>query len=241
MIAIAELDGAVFDTDGVLTDTADLHAMAWKAAFDDLLRALPAGTAERARAPFDLITDYPRHVDGRSREDGMHTFLASRGLEDLAPSALTRLAERKDRIYLALLRRQGAAPRPGVVDLLAGLRACDVPTAVVSASRHCTQVVAAAGLTGRFDVRVDGLAAARLGLPGRPEPALLLEAARRLGAAPDRTLVVEDAVVGVEAGRRGGFSPVVGVDRGAGAELLLASGADLVVSDLTELPPLLGL
>ncbi|WP_042380436.1 HAD family hydrolase [Streptacidiphilus melanogenes] len=241
MIGIESLAGAAFDTDGVLTDTAALHAMAWKAAFDDLLRGLPGSTAEEARAPFDIATDYPRHVDGRSREDGVRGFLASRGLESLDEEAIVRLATRKDRIYLALLRHEGAPPRPGVVDLLVALRGLGVATAVVSASRHCERVVAAAGLTDLFDVRVDGVEAARLRLPGKPDPALFLEAARRLGATPARTMVVEDALVGVQAGRDGGFSPVVGVDRGAGAAELRAHGADVVVADLTELAPLLGL
>ncbi|WP_042364531.1 HAD family hydrolase [Streptacidiphilus neutrinimicus] len=241
MIAIDCLAGAAFDTDGVLTDTAALHAMAWKAAFDDLLRALPPDTPEAARAPFDIATDYPRHVDGRSREDGVRAFLASRDLTGLGPEAMERLATRKDRIYLALLRHQGAPPRPGVVDLLVALREQGVPTAVVSASRHCARVVEAAGLTDLFDARVDGVDAARLRLAGKPDPALFLEAARRLGAEPGRTMVVEDALVGVQAGRRGGFAPVVGVDRGAGADDLRENGADVVVKDLTELMPLLGL
>ncbi|WP_084700701.1 HAD family hydrolase [Streptacidiphilus anmyonensis] len=241
MIGIESLAGAVFDTDGVLTDTAALHAMAWKAAFDDLLRRLPQGAAEESRAPFDIATDYPRHVDGRSREDGVRAFLASRALTGLDAEAMERLASRKDRIYLALLRHEGAPPRPGVVDLLVALREQGVATAVVSASRHCALVVAAAGLTDLFDARVDGVDAERLRLAGKPDPALFLEAARRLGAAPDRTMVVEDALVGVEAGRRGGFAPVVGVDRGAGADGLREHGADVVVKDLTELKPLLGL
>ncbi|RAG87310.1 hydrolase [Streptacidiphilus pinicola] len=241
MIGIDGLAGALFDTDGVLTDTAALHAMAWKAAFDDLLRALPQETPPDARAPFDMASDYPRHVDGRSREDGIRAFLASRGLQGLDPEATVRLALRKDRIYLALLRHQGVVPRPGAVDLLVALRGEGVTTAAVSASRHCALVVAAAGLTELFDIRVDGLDAARLHLAGKPDPGLFLEAARRLGTAPERTMVVEDALVGVEAGGRGGFSPVVGVDRGAGTEHLLAHGADVVVDGLDELLPLLGL
>jgi beta-phosphoglucomutase family hydrolase len=231
--------GAVFDTDGVLTDTAGLHAYAWKAAFDDLLRSLPKGIPEADREPFDLTTDYPQYVDGRSREDGVRTFLGSRGLEDLGPEAISRLATRKDRIYLALLRHKGADPCPGVVDLLYALRGQGVARAAVSASRHCRRVLAAAGLTGLFDARVDGVDAARLRLASKPDPALFLEAARRLGVAPDRTMVVEDALVGVEAARRGGFSPVVGVDRGAGEKELLACGADVVVDGLTELASLL--
>ena len=241
MGAVESLAGAVFDADGVLTDTATLHAFAWKAAFDDLLRALPTGTPDAARTPFDLQTDYPRHVDGRSREDGVRTFLASRGLTEPAPEAVARLAARKDRIYLALLRKQGAVPRPGVVEVLSALRDQGVPRAVVSASRHCARVVAAAGLAELFDARVDGLDAARLGLASRPDPALLLEAARRLGTPPDGTMVVEDALIGVQAAQRGGFSPVVAVNRGAGAEELLASGADLVVDGLGDLLPWLGI
>jgi HAD superfamily hydrolase (TIGR01509 family) len=238
---IDSLAGAVFDTDGVLTDTAALHAFAWKAAFDDLLRALPDGTPDAARAPFDLESDYPAHVDGRSREDGVRTFLASRGLAGLGPEATDRLAIRKDRIYLALLRHKGAVPCPGVVELLTALRGHGVATAAVSASRHCARVLAAAGLTDLFDARVDGVDAARLRLPGKPDPALLREAARRLGVAPGRTMAVEVALVGVEAARRGCFSPVVGVDAGASEKELLSAGADLVVDALTELPSLLGL
>jgi HAD superfamily hydrolase (TIGR01509 family) len=241
VVTIERLDGAVFDTDGVLTETATLHAMAWKAAFDDLLRALPEGVPAAARAPFDLATDYPRHVDGRSREDGVRAFLQSRGLNEVDPAAIGRLATRKDRIYLALLRHRGVVPCAGVLDLLTVLHARGVRTAAVSASRHCAQVLAAAGLAERFDARVDGVEAARLGLAGKPDPALFEEAARRLGTAPRRTMVVEDALVGVRAARRGGFSPVVGVDRGAGADNLLADGADVVVDDLTELAALLGL
>ncbi|MFB8761263.1 HAD family hydrolase [Nocardiopsis alba] len=235
---------AVLDTDGVVTDTASVHAAAWKYAFDDLLRRLSSTEGTRFR-PFDPREDYLRHVDGRPREDGVHAFLASRGIvlpEEPVPGeaeAMTVewIAGRKDSRFLDLVRRDGVRAFPGTVSFVRALRSAEVPVAVVSASRHCAMVLRAAGVDGLFDVRVDGRDAARLGLPGKPDPALFLEAARRLGTSPAETAVVEDALVGVEAGRRGGFAPVIGVDRvGTGARMR-EHGAHVVVSDLSELLP----
>lgn len=231
----------LFDLDGVLTDTAQVHAAAWQALFDDVLRRRAAETGEAVRF-FDPRADYLAHVDGRRREDGVRTFLASRGValpegsaadpEDVLTVAA--LARRKQRLFEAALRRGGVEPAPGAAALLQALRRLQMPVAVVSASRNCAAVLAAARLDRFVDVRVDGDDAARLGLPGKPAPDTFLEAARRLAVPPARCVVVEDARAGVEAARRGGFGLVIGVDRGDQAEALRRDGADVVVSSLAE-------
>ncbi|WP_101784543.1 HAD family hydrolase [Nonomuraea indica] len=237
VIDLGMVGAVVFDTDGVVTDTARVHAAAWKHVFDGFLRG--------RSAPFDVRADYLRHVDGRPRLDGVRTFLAARGItvpeggpddEPGAPS-VHGLGRAKDALFVEEIRRHGVAAFPSTVALLHELRRRGCRTAVVSASRHCRAVVASAGVLHLFDVLVDGVDAARLGLPGKPDPALFLEAARRLGVPAGDAAVVEDALPGVEAGRRGGFGLVVGVDRsGAQAAEMLARGADVVVADLAELP-----
>ncbi|MCP9943764.1 HAD-IA family hydrolase [Streptomyces somaliensis] len=236
--ALRSARAVVFDTDGVLVDSARVHAAAWKAAFDAYLRGLPPGAADApARRPFDAAGEYRRYVDGRSRRDGAAAFLASRGLP-ADPAAVEAVAADKERHFTRWLRERPVDAYPGSVRLLRALRGAGVPAAASSASRHARELLERAGLLGLFDAVVDGVEAARLGLPGKPDPALFLEAARRLGVPPGRCALVEDAPVGVEAGRRGGFSPVVGVDRAAcpgTAEALRRHGADLVVADPAEL------
>ncbi|WP_236700652.1 HAD family hydrolase [Allosalinactinospora lopnorensis] len=242
MIAVSELDGVVFDTDGVITDTASVHAAAWKRAFDALLAEQGARMGERFR-PFDARDDYLRYVDGRPRDDGVRAFLASRGIvlpeeasdADEGAPTVAGVGERKNRDFLEQLREHGVTPFESTVALIRGLRRRGVAVAAVSASRNCEAVLRAAGVSDLFDVRVDGVDSARLGLVGKPAPDLFLEAARRLGAEPDRCAVVEDALAGVEAGRRGGFALVVGVDRAGQAADLYRHGADVVVTDLAEL------
>jgi HAD superfamily hydrolase (TIGR01509 family) len=248
----------VFDTDGVITDSARLHATAWKEAFDDCLREWRERTRAGAGAdgrtgedpdrfrPFDVREDYRRHVDGRSRLDGAAAFLASRGL-DLPPGTsgdppgngtVGAVAARKERLFTAALRQGGAPVWPGTLRLLRALRREGTPMAVISASRHARDLLSGAGVLEVFDAVVDGREAARLDLPGKPDPAVFLEAVRRLGVPAREAAVVEDAPVGVEAGRRGGFGLVVGVDRtagSAGARDLRDHGADVVVADLAEL------
>ncbi|MFF3955277.1 HAD family hydrolase [Streptomyces sp. NPDC001890] len=237
---LRSLRAVVFDTDGVVIDSARVHAAAWQGAFDACLSA--AG----GQRPFDPVTDYLRHVDGRSRLDGAAGFLASRGL-DLplgdpgdAPGTATvwAVAARKEELFTASVRAHGVAAWPGTVRLLHTLRRERMPCAAVSASRHATGLMTAAGVIGLFRSVVDGNEARRLGLPGKPDPALFLEAARRLGVPARDTAVLEDATVGVEAGRRGGFGLVVGVDRTAGGNNsagLRRHGADVVVTDPGEL------
>ncbi|MFC9624967.1 HAD family hydrolase [Streptomyces sp. NPDC056930] len=230
----------VFDTDGVITDSARRHAAAWKKAFDACLSAVGG------QRPFDAADDYLRHVDGRSRRDGAAAFLASRGLDlpegspDDPPGTATlwAIAARKDELFTQSLRTDPVDVWPGTVRLLGVLRRERVPCAAVSASRHATELLARAGLIDRFDAVVDGNEARRLRLPGKPDPSLFAEAARRLGTPARDTAVVEDALAGVEAGRRGGFGLVVGVDRTgtpAGAAELRRHGADIVVPDPGDL------
>jgi alpha,alpha-trehalase len=235
-----ELDAVLFDLDGVVTDTASVHAAAWARLFDEFLSGRPPGSGEDLR-PF-TPEDYLHHVDGVPRADGVRRFLASRGI-DLpegepgdGPDALTAngLGNRKDRLFQERLAAGGVETFGSTVGLVRALRAAGVGVAVFSASRNCQAVLEAAGLGDLFPVRVDGVVAAELDLPGKPDPAVLLEAARRLGAEPGRTAVVEDAEAGVEAGRRGGFALVIGVDRAGDPDRLAASGADVVVADLAE-------
>ncbi|GHH72686.1 hydrolase [Streptomyces sulfonofaciens] len=233
---LAGVPAVVLDTDGVIVDSARVHAAAWQRAFDAYLAAHPPDDPAQRR-PFDPHEDYLSHVDGKARLDGAAAFLASRGLHP-SQDEVDDVAARKDEIFVARLREGGIGAYPGTVRLLAALRADGVRLAAASASRHARDLLVHAGADGLFDALVDGVVAARLRLPGKPDPALFLEAARRLGRPPEATALVEDAVAGVEAGRRGRFHPVVGVHRtqdpGA-AERLRCHGADLVVRDLGEL------
>ncbi|MFF0286710.1 HAD family hydrolase [Streptomyces sp. NPDC005262] len=230
----------VFDTDGVITDSARSHAAAWKQAFDACL------SEREGQLPFDPVADYLRHVDGRSRRDGAAAFLTSRGLElpegspDDPPGTATvwAVAACKDELFTERLRTHQVDVWPGTVRLLQALRSEGVPCAAVSASRHATELLSRAGLIGQFGAVVDGNEARRLGLTGKPDPALFVEAARRLHVPVPESAVVEDSLAGVEAGRRGGFGLVVGVDRSdssGGAADLRRRGADIVVSDPGEL------
>jgi beta-phosphoglucomutase family hydrolase len=231
---LTRLRAVVFDADGVVTDTARVHAAAWKHVFDGFLRA-------RGSPPFDIRADYLAHVDGRPRLDGVRTFLASRGIslpeggagDEPGAATVHGLGRAKDALFVKEIDEHGVAAFPSTVALLHELRRRGCRTAVVSASRHCRAVVASAGVLHLFDVLVDGDDAARLGLAGKPDPALFLEAARRLELPAAEAAVVEDALPGVLAARRGGFGLVVAVDRGgAQAAALRAAGADAVVGDL---------
>ncbi|HEX6918606.1 MAG TPA: beta-phosphoglucomutase family hydrolase [Actinomycetes bacterium] len=240
-LSARDLDAVVFDMDGVVTDTARVHGAAWRRMFDDWLRA----RADRTGEVFEPFTDddYRRYVDGKRREDGITAFLSSRGIDlplgdpdDPADrETVTGLGARKNAYFLEALHTDGTDAYPGTVALVRDLQAAGIATGVITASRNGDEVLAAAGVPDLFAVRVDGRVAAELGLPGKPDPAVFLEAARRLGAGPDRTAVVEDALAGVQAGRRGGFALVVGVDRTGHADELRAAGADVVVGDLAEL------
>ncbi len=233
---LRDVRAVVFDTDGVITDSARVHAAAWKTAFDTYLRAHPPADAGQRR-PFDTGDDYLRFVDGKSRLDGAAAFLASRGI-DASDETVRDVAADKERLFTERLREHGVDAYPGTVRLVRALRRARVPVAAASASRHAGELLDRAGVLNLFDALVDGGEAARLHLPGKPEPDLFLAAAGRLGVPAGRAAVVEDALAGVEAGRRGGFALVVGVDRatdGDSGERLRRHGADVVVRDLAEL------
>ena len=235
-------DAVLFDMDGVVTNTATIHAMAWKQLFDGVLRD-PRIHVDDPERTFDPVVDYGRYVDGRTREDGVSAYLGARGITldagrpDDPPEALTiaGLAARKNELFLAELQRRGLRVYAGTAGLLQRLREAGVPVGLVTASRNAHQMLAAGGLTGSFDTVVDGQTAAAVHLPGKPDPALFFEAARRLGVAPARTVIVEDSVAGVEAGRRGGFGLVVGIDRSGRREQLDAAGADIVLNHVGQL------
>jgi alpha,alpha-trehalase len=236
-----EVDAAILDTDGVVTDTASVHFAAWKDVFDEALRERADG---RDVAGFTR-SEYLRYVDGVSRYDGVRRWLDARGIalatgnpaDPPGRQTACGLGNAKNERFLERLRRDGAPRYESTVALIDWLRAADVPVAVISASRNAGEVLAAAGVDDLFTVRVDGLEMERLDLPGKPEPDIFLEAARRLQVPPEATMVVEDALSGVDAARRGGFGLIVGVDRADQGDELLARGADLVVDDLAELLP----
>lgn len=234
----AAIDAVIFDLDGVITDTAAVHLEAWTRMFNGFLEQ-HAGDGDHE--PF-TEEDYLRYVDGRPRYDGVRTFLQSRSIElpEGEPSdssdALTvcGLGNRKNDDFRRAVA-EGIQPYPTSVTLVETLLAAGVRTALVSSSRNAGSVLEAAGLGHLFEVRVDGNDVIERGLPGKPEPALFLDAAAQLGVGPGRAAVVEDAISGVQAGSRGAFGMVIGVDRTGQREQLLANGADVVVSDLGEL------
>ncbi len=235
-------EAVIFDMDGVVTDTASVHAAAWKRLFDEFLAAR-ASAGGGPLSPFDPHADYRRFVDGRNREDGVATFLAARGIElpiggpSDPPGSQTvwALAARKNRLFEEVIASEGVRAFPSAVALITRLRRGGIRTAVVSASRNAAAVLAAAGVKALFDVQVDGQDAAHEGLPGKPDLATFLEACRRLDVAPALAVVVEDSSAGVEAARRGAFGLVVGVDRGGHRADLVSAGADMVIGDLDEL------
>ena len=238
VLSLDRIEAVIFDLDGVLTDTASLHEEAWSTSFATLFEAQPDTTP----APF-TGDDYRRLVDGESRLDGVRNVLADRGIElpEGAPEdepgtrSTWAVANLKDADYRQRLEKEGPRPFPSSLELLDELARREVPIGVVSASRHCAEVLELAGITPLVQARVDGNSAAAMGLAGKPAPAMFLEAARRLGVAPSEAAVVEDAVAGVAAGRAGGFGLVVGVDRHDDPSGLFDGGADVVVADLGAL------
>jgi beta-phosphoglucomutase family hydrolase len=228
----------LFDMDGVLTETATVHARAWKSMFDDYLR----GREGEGFEPFSQ-DDYDRYVDGKPRYDGVKSFLAARGIElpqgtpDDPPGAETvdGLGNRKNELVLQLIHDEGVKAYPGSIRYLDAVAKAGLRTAVVSSSANCADVLRAAGIEDRFEVRVDGHVVDDQGLKGKPAPDTYLHAAQQLGAEAAQAAVFEDALSGVEAGREGHFGCVVGVDRVDQAEALAEHGASVVVKDLADL------
>jgi beta-phosphoglucomutase family hydrolase len=239
---LAGYRAVLFDLDGVLTDTASIHAECWKQMFDAYLRERADRTGEPF-VEFDIAGDYHRYVDGKPRYDGVRSFLASRNIElpDGDPSdppgtnTVCALGNSKNVLINEVLARDGVEPYPGSMRLLDELGAAGVHMAIVSSSKNAPTVLAAAGIAERFETVVDGKVAAETGLPGKPAPDTFLDAARRLGVPREEAVVVEDAISGVEAGRNGEFGLVIGVARADNESALSAAGADLVVTDLGEL------
>jgi beta-phosphoglucomutase family hydrolase len=232
----------LFDLDGVLTRTAAQHTAAWKEMFDGYLQERAARTGEPF-VPFDAHLDYTRYVDGKPRQDGTRSFLLSRGIDlpmgepgdqgDL--ETVWGLSSRKNDLVQAVIARDGVETFPGSIAYVRAVHDAGLRTAVVSSSANTALVLDAAGITDLFEVRMDGVVARERGLPGKPAPDTFLAAAAMLGGGPGDAAVFEDALSGVAAGRAGGFALVVGVDRAGQAEALRASGADVVVTDLSEL------
>ena len=241
VINLGALEAFVFDLDGVITRTAAVHARAWKRLFDEYLSSRAVRTGEPF-VPFDPDADYRRYVDGKPRQAGVRSFLTSRGIElprgtpgdDAGQETVHGLGKRKDGYFLELVARDGVEVFDSAVALLREARARGVRTAVASSSRNTAAILRAARLSSLFEVRVDGVDLERFGLAGKPAPDMFLEAARRLGVPPARSVVFEDATVGVEAARAGGFGFVVGVGAAEHAAVLRARGAHAVVADLAE-------
>jgi beta-phosphoglucomutase family hydrolase len=232
----------LFDLDGVLTQTAKIHARAWKEMFDDFLRSWSERTGEPFHE-FDRPTDYDEYVDGKPRLEGVHSFLQSRAIElpmgsprDPAEAETVHaLGTRKNDLVLELIGQQGVEPYEGSVRFAEAAREQGLRRAVVSSSTNCRDVLVAAGIAQLFEQVIDGVVAERDCLAGKPAPDTFLAGARILGAEPAEAAVFEDAQAGVEAGRAGNFGWVVGVDRTGQAEALRRRGADVVVEDLAEL------
>lgn len=237
-----DFDAVIFDMDGVVTDTAKVHAAAWKALFDEFLRQRAERDGEPFR-PFEIDTDYRLYVDGIPRLDGVRRFLDSRAivLPDGAPSdppgfeTVCALGNKKNGYFLNALAKDGADAFATSIDFIRSLGGCGMKTAIISASRNCEVITESLGIAGLFNTRVDGHDVDRLNLRGKPDPAIFIEAAFRLGTQPNRCIVVEDAILGVQAGRNGNFGLVVGVDRTGHPDDLKKAGADIVVTDLVEL------
>jgi beta-phosphoglucomutase family hydrolase len=232
----------LFDLDGVLTQTAKVHAAAWKEMFDGFLRDRAARGCEPFR-PFDPVADYDEYVDGKPRSDGVRSFLAARGIElpegtesdPATAETVYGIGNRKNEIVLRMIHDQGVEAYDGSVRYVRAARDAGLKRAVVSSSSNCREVLVAAGIEDLFEQRIDGLVAERDHLKGKPAPDTFLAGARALGVGPEQAAVFEDALAGVSAGRAGGFACVVGVDRVGQADELRVHGADLVVSDLAEL------
>lgn len=233
-----DIDAVLFDLDGVLTDSAALHAQSWKTLFDRFLKDRGGDLP-----PFDLDHDYRSLVDGKPRHDGIRSFLKARSIvvpegepgDPPTASTIYGLGARKNGLFREALAHQGVMTFPAAVDFLRRAHAAGFKTALVSSSRNSRVITEKAGIASLFDAWVDGEAAEVRRLQGKPAPDMFQAAAADLGVMPARALVIEDAIAGIEAGRRGGFGVVIGVDRTHHPGALAAAGADLVVSDLGDL------
>jgi beta-phosphoglucomutase family hydrolase len=238
----AGTQACLFDMDGVVTQTALVHAAAWKAMFDEFLRKWSEQNGQPF-VPFDAVRDYDHYVDGKPRLDGTRSFLEARGIHLPAGSpddppgtpTLHGLSNQKNELVIEKIETDGVKVYDGTIEYIKRARAAGLRTAIVSSSANTVQVLEAAGIADLFDTRVDGIIAQERHLAGKPAPDTFLAAAEDLKVTPDHAAVFEDALAGVEAGRAGHFALVVGVDRVGQAEELRKHGADIVVKDLAEL------
>lgn len=241
-MSAADIRAIILDLDGVITRTAAVHARAWKQMFDQFLAGWDPRRGENHR-PFQVDEDYTAYVDGKPRYDGVRSFLDSRGIHlpegapTDAPAAETvcGLGNRKNQLFLQIIARDGVQVYEHAIEQIDRWRNEGMKLAVVTSSRNGAHILQAAGLLERFDVRLDGTDISKLGLRGKPEPDMFVEAARRLNVIPAQAMVLEDSLAGVQAGRNGGFRLVVGVARNRPHQDLLDAGADLVVNDVREL------
>ncbi|MBW2504009.1 MAG: beta-phosphoglucomutase family hydrolase [Deltaproteobacteria bacterium] len=242
LISPKTYDAVLFDLDGVLTMTMKIHAACWKTMFDDFLKRRAERNGGPFR-PFDVANDYKPYVDGKLRYDGVRSFLASRGIslpegtpnDSVDQETICGLGNRKDRLVNDIIATEGVEVLNGSIEVAHRVRQDGLKTAVVSASKNCQKILAAAGIRDLFDCVIDGNVASQLGLPGKPAPDTFLEAARLLDVDPSRAVVVEDAVSGVQAGRAGRFALVIGIDHHGDKQALIDHGADIVVEDLSEI------
>lgn len=232
---LSDFDAVLFDLDGVLTPTADVHMHAWRTMFEQLF-------ADWDISPPYTERDYFEYLDGKKRYDGVASLLRSRDVEvpwgeasdPVTADTICGIGNRKNVVFERVLRAEGIAPYPGSLRLLDALAQTDTKVAVVSSSKNAVEVLEAAGIRGRFDVVMDGVIAERDQLASKPAPDVFLDAARMLGVDPARSAAVEDALSGVASAAAGRFKLVVGVDRGVGAQQLRDAGAHVVVDDLAQ-------
>jgi alpha,alpha-trehalase len=244
-MTVNQYAAAILDMDGVITQTATLHAQAWKCTFDAFLQGREGVTGQDYE-PFDSDTDYRAYVDGKPRYDGVRSFLQARGIDlpEGDPSdppereTVCGIGNRKNEVFHDVLSQEGVAVYDDTIEQIHYWKQHGLKVAVISSSRNCTEILQTAGVLELFDTKVDGNDTEHLQLPGKPAPDIFLRAAEVLNVAPERAIVVEDAIAGVQAGRAGGFGLVVGVARGHEGDDLLQHGADRVVHNLRELAQL---
>ncbi|MGQ3685656.1 MAG: trehalose-phosphatase [Candidatus Loosdrechtia sp.] len=240
ILSRAGFDAVIFDLDGVVTDTANVHAKSWKRLFDNFLSSYSTRN-DKPFKPFETDTDYRIYVDGKPRFDGVRSFLMSRGIRlpegspDDVPGKETiyGLGKLKNEYFLKYIQDQGVDVYESTVDCIHDLKKHGFKTAIISSSKNCAMILDSGNLSDLFDVRVDGVDSEILGIAGKPAPDIFIEAARQLKVKPERAVVIEDAISGVQAGRAGGIGMVIGVDRTGNRESLLKNGADAVVEDLS--------
>ncbi len=236
-------NAVIFDMDGVVTQTAKSHAAAWKKLFDEYLDEIGKQKGIPCR-PFRIDEDYRLYVDGRPRYAGVQSFIESRGM-DVPPwgdpgdppghETICSLGNKKNVIFNDLINREGVQVYESTITLIHRLRSLKIPAAIVTSSKNGEAVLRTAGIEPLFDAKVDGVDSERLNLSGKPNPDIFLHAARILGVDPRRAVVIEDAIAGIQAGKRGGFGCVIGVDRAGLGDALRENGADITVKDLSEI------